>query len=111
MSLETIRSMSRDAGIEAAENAVSPKFFWDTDIDDLKAGDLEGLKAIPNLGDHVPDGYEFVKNHFVDSSGFGEEGEAALTIGQFIDQMTPDNGYAIVSAGQFQINISEFKRI
>ena len=110
MSLETIRSMSRDAGIEAAQSAVTPKFFWDSDIEDLK-NDLSGLKAIPNLGDHVPDGFELMEEHFVDSSGFGAEGEAALTISQFIDKLGTENGYAIIQSGQFQIYIGEFKRV
>jgi hypothetical protein len=110
MSLETIRAMSRDAGIEAAESAVTPKFFWDSDIESLKDGDIDGLKAIPNLGDYVPEGFELVENHFVDSSGFGAEDEPALTIGQFVDKLGTKNGYAITESGQFQLNIGEFAR-
>lgn len=110
MSLDTIRDMARDAGIEAAENAVTPKFFWDTDISDLKAGDLRGLKAIPNLGDHTPEGFEMVQEFFVDSSGFGQEDEPALTFTQLIDKLDPEMGYAITSVGQFQIYIGEFRK-
>ena len=110
MSLETMQALSREAGVEAAESAVTPKFFWDSDIEALKDGDLRGLKAIPNLGDHVPEGFELVENHFVDSSGFGAEDEPALTFGQFIDKLNTKNGYAIVRVGQFQIDIGEFER-
>lgn len=110
MSPETIRSMARDAGVAAAENAVQPKFFWDEEIETLKAGNLEGLKAIPNFGDHVPDGFVQVEDHFVDSSGMGADDEPALTIRQFVEQLNTHNGYAITSVGQFQIYITEFSR-
>jgi hypothetical protein len=110
MSLETMQALSREAGIEAAENAITPKFFRDSDIESLKAGNLSGLKAIPNLGDHTPEGFELVESHFVDSSGFGAEDEPALTFGQFIGKLNTKNGYAITEVGQFQIYIGEFKK-
>ena len=53
----------------------------------------------------------------VDSSGFGQEGEAALTFEQFVDLVGTastrgdDVGWAIVSAGQFQVYIGQFSRV
>ena len=73
MSPETIRSMARDAGVAAAENAVQPKTFWDEEIAAIQGGDLEGLRSIPNLGDHVPAGWTEVREYFVDSSGMGAD--------------------------------------
>jgi len=68
------------------------------------------LKNIPNFGDYRPKGFEETDILFVDSSGFGQPGESALTISQFIDKIKPGYGYAIVDVGQFQIHIAEFKK-
>ena len=65
---------------------------------------------IPNFGDYRPNGYELVDKHFVDSSGFGRIGEAALTIDQFQGLIKKNFGYAIIEEGQFQLYIGEFKK-
>ncbi len=79
---------------------------------------IEDLRSIPHLGDYVPDGWDLVDTHFVDSSGHGEEGEAALTFRQFVDivgtastNSDPGVGWAIVSAGQFQVYIGQFSKV
>ena len=83
---------------------------------------------IPFLGDYVPRGFERMHvgdtfgeqygagtaDHaylFVDSSGSGERGERAMTIGQFAEfvQRHPGYGYAIVEAGQFQIVLGVYQ--
>jgi hypothetical protein len=46
----------------------------------------------------------------VDSSGFGEAGEPALTLRQFLGKIKTGCGYAITEAGQFQVYIGEFEK-
>jgi hypothetical protein len=65
---------------------------------------------MPFLGDYVPEGWQMVDDYFVDSSGFGREGELALTLGQF-DQIVQEHvgsGWAIVEAGEFQVVIGRY---
>ena len=64
----------------------------------------------PNIGDAVPKGWELVETYFVDSSGFGQIGEPALTVGQFIEKLEVGFAYAIVETGQFQVHIGKFKK-
>lgn len=77
---------------------------------------IEDLRSIPHLGGYVPDGWLRVNTYFVDSSGHGEEGEAALTFQQFVDvvgRTSPEDastGWAIIEAGQFQVRIGQFVR-
>lgn len=65
---------------------------------------------IPNFGDYRPDDYELIEEYFVDSSGFGQVGEGALTVEQFQAEIKKDYGYAIIDIGQFQIFIGEFQK-
>lgn len=59
-------------------------------------------------------GLEYLENIFADSSGFGAEGEMALTIGQFkkrIAELVEKHGSIytyITSAGQFQVNVGVY---
>lgn len=62
----------------------------------------------PYLGDYQPKGWRKTAEYFVDSSGFGSEGEPALTIGGFIKKLKVGFGYAITSAGQFQVHVGEY---
>ena len=71
---------------------------------------------MPNLGDYVPENWELVETHFVDSSGFGAENELALTLGQFTTLVRTEIankdeifGWALMSAGQFQVYIGQFR--
>ncbi len=71
------------------------------------------LKFIPNVSDiedYKPKGYEFVEDLFVDNSGFGVPGEAALTRTEFIKKIKEGFGYAITGVGQFQVYVSVFKK-
>jgi hypothetical protein len=45
---------------------------------------------------------------FVDSSGWGNPGETALTVDQFIAMVPAGFGYAVVEAGQFQVCVRAF---
>jgi len=70
----------------------------------------EGVKQAPVVGHYIPAGWSPTRRFFVDSSGFGSEGEGALTFGQFLQEVTGDKAYAITEAGQFQVYIQEFIR-
>jgi len=116
MSLDTIRAMSAEAGVKAAKYSKQPKTFWDRDIKDAEAQVDNGIvpqavRAIPDLGDYVPEGWEMLDQLFVDATGFGQEGELAMTLKQFVHKLEPDVGYGIVQAGQFQVYIGVFKRV
>lgn len=73
-------------------------------------GDIE-VRACWRLGDYTPKGWKLVDTYFVDSSGFGTEGEGALTFGQFLGKVKNGFGYALGDCGQFQVYINEYKRI
>jgi hypothetical protein len=91
-----------------------------------KDGDFSVFRSIPHLGGLLPRGWRRVRleaGHgvysgdnkgfgafMVDSSGLGSPGEAALTIEEFANRLTPGVGYAIVEAGQFQVKIGAFER-
>ena len=61
-------------------------------------------------------GYEYIENLFVDSSGFGREDEPAMTIPYFekyLLSLLEKHGTlysAITSAGQFQVNIGIYTK-
>jgi hypothetical protein len=71
---------------------------------------FEDIRSMPNFGDYRPKGWKLVRELFVDSSGLGQEGESALTIGQLLAEIKMFHGYAITEEGQFQVRISEFMR-
>ena len=73
-------------------------------------GDV-GVKACKIIGDNIPLGYELTDTFFVDNSGWGADGELALTFEQFLKKVKAGYFYAIKEAGQFQVYISEFKKI
>jgi hypothetical protein len=73
-------------------------------------GDL-GVKGCKVIGDITPLGYEITGCFFVDNSGFGQEGEGALTFEQFLKEVKAGYFYGIREVGQFQVKINEFKRI
>jgi hypothetical protein len=76
----------------------------------INAGDnIESkIKTIPNLGKSKVKGWRLVQIYFVDSSGFGQSGEPALTFPEFLNKVKVGRAYGIVSAGQFQVNIGEY---
>lgn len=98
--LETIIAMNKKAGSYAKKNEVVPLVArYDKD---------EAVFNCPDLGNYIPKGWKEVAKYFVDNSGFGMEGESALTCGQFQDNIKGGRGYAIVETGQFQVYIGEF---
>lgn len=70
----------------------------------------EGVFKMPFLGCYKPEGWEVLNKYFVDSSGFGQEGEPALTVKRFLSKVVKGRGYSLESAGQFQVNVNEFER-
>jgi len=111
MSPETIRELSRQNAVESAKKKKVPYVYFD--IEDIKQTPF----PFPFLGDYVPKGWRLVDELFCDSSGFGREGEPALTIGQLMEKLKEDMeagnpfGYAITQAGQFQVYVGRYKKI
>lgn len=114
MSVEAIIDLENQAARKAKRQGAQPYVFAPG------TGPLvDGSFPAPNLGSYVPEGWEEVERHFVDKTGWGSPGEPALTIAEFIDVVNErvrdqdfpqDLGWAIVSEGQFQIFIGEFRR-
>ena len=113
MSLETIRALSRKAARDSARKGQLPYMVWPEDLETWKAtiaaGRLPSL-PFPFIGSRNPRGYKKVEEYFVDSSGFGQEGEPALTIAQLVNRIKVNHAYAITETGQFQVRISEYIR-
>jgi hypothetical protein len=112
MGLETIRQLSAEAATKAAQDDLVPFRYWNAD-----AVEEDGSFPFPFLGDYVPEGWELVGTHFVDSSGWGQLGEAALTANQFrlviksVLGEHPKTGWAITEAGQFQVYVGEYRKV
>lgn len=102
--LETIQAMNKDRCKEATKLKLAPL------VASTKLC-LEDIRKMPNFGDFRPKGWKLVRELFVDSSGFGEKGEMALTIEQFLEEIKRFHGYAIIEEGQFQVRIGEFMRV
>ena len=109
-----IRATSDSAARRAAHSLQQPYVYWDAD----EAGSREAGKAIPQLGDYQPKGWDEKDELFVDSSGFGVAGEIALSQDQFIDEVKrliehyakQDTrvGFGIGDVGQFQLYVRVF---
>lgn len=118
MSLATIQAMSEKAGQIAAFKQQVPYFFFDQDLDVARKcvdnGFIpDGLKKLPHLGSHVPQGYELVTTHFTDATGFDlkDAGGSALSVHEFVTKkLNTENGFAIVDVGQFQVYIGEYRK-
>lgn len=106
MSLEAIRELSRESGLRAAEEGLSPYVVFPDEV-----GDITTLRYIPALGDYSPEGWREVGVHFVDSTGLGLEGEPALTAQAFANRLVSGHGYGIGDVGQFQLYVREFVRM
>ena len=114
MSLEIIQSLSAETGLKARRQKRVPYVFSDASAVE-QLGSLRG-PSIPNLGDYCPKGWELVETLFVDSSGWGDPSEPAMTQAQF-RQWVADRfnegktyGYAVVESGQFQVYVGVFEK-
>lgn len=97
--LETIKQMN----IEQAKKAKGKMPL-------IYTGVPKDLRKIPNFGDYRPKGWKLVETHFVDNSGLGRPGEAALTFNEFVQRAKKGKGYGIIESGQFQVKIGEFEK-
>ncbi len=109
MSMECIRSMSDEAAVQAAEEGLTPLAWWPSDC--------EPPFKFPNIGSMEPEGFEEVEVLFVDSSGFGDTDEPALTAEQFSEKlmgmmlMSKAQLYAaITEIGQFQLYVTVYRK-
>lgn len=102
MSLNQIQTESRLAAARAALDDERPFI--------VEAEDLKAMPPFPFpfIGEYIPEGWRKVESYFVDSSGFGQPGEPALTVEQFLPRLKVGRGYAVTEAGQFQIYIGEY---
>lgn len=114
MSLEMIQRLSDEQAENAARLGKQPYVPY-TPGEIL---DWSRRCPIPNLGSYRPAGWEICPEAdwwFVDKSGWGADGEPALTVRQFAEQAHdwalthPSDGYAIVEEGQFQVWIAPFE--
>ena len=103
MSLEYIKAVNNKKTRQAKKLGLLPYIAKSN-------GDIEVRKS-PFLANYLPEGYKIVNTFFVDYSGFGQEGEGALTLKQFLLVVKKGYGYAIAEAGQFQVYINEYKKI
>jgi len=65
----------------------------------------------PNIPQYKPKGYKENQVYFVDKSGFGRDDELALTPSRFLSMVKKGMGYAITEEGQFQVYITEYKKV
>jgi hypothetical protein len=93
-----------DEHYRKAKKAKAQPYIAKTDGD-------EGVFKMPFLGVYLPKGWELSEKYFVDSSGWGSEGEPALTAKQFLAHVKKGYGYSIREAGQFQVYVNEFKKV
>ena len=108
MDLATIQAESASAARKAAREGKYPWILWPEDVAAFQAGRNSGFH-FPFIGDWRPRGWKLVETYFVDASGFGSEGEPALTIRQFAGKVKAGMGYAVIEAGQFQVYVGEFR--
>ena len=119
MDLQTMREREDEAAAGAKDQELEPAEAEEGILNLWKEGKVPTpIEGIPFLGDYVPPGWEEVPfddpaqpRLFVDTSGFGGDGEPALTQDQFFKRLEAGYGYAIVEAGQFQAYVARFKRV
>lgn len=102
-SLQQIISMNNNATQKAKKEKVN--LYIATCNRDIN------IKSCPVIGDYIPKKWKLINSYFVDSSGFGREGEGALTFNQLLEKVKKGNGYGIGETGQFQLYIHEFEKI
>ena len=105
MTLEQIQSLSQEAAIKAAEENKYPFIVWEEDLKTMPPF------PFPFLGDYVPDGWKLETEYFVDSSGFGQDGEPALSVSRFLVEIKVGKGYAVREAGEFQVYVGEYSKV
>ena len=112
LSYDYIQAEARKAARTSRGNGVQP-----ASIESFNAETpLVFVRDIPFLGDRTPRGYKKIEELFVDSSGWGTDGEPALSVPQFIATLVKYQNerkpyaFSISEAGQFQVYIRVFLR-
>jgi len=100
--LATIEKMQMEA-IKKARQDGKVLYFALKDKD-------EGVFKCPACPKKIK-GYTLFNSYFVDNSGFGSDDEPALTPARFLDKVKEGFYYSIISQGQFQVYIGEFKKL
>jgi len=101
-SLETMKSIQDEHTVKAKKQKLTP-YIAQCDED-------EGVFKMPFMGYYLPKGFEVTGNlYFVDNSGFGRDGEGALTASQFLSKVKKGFAYGIYEAGQSQVYIQEYR--
>lgn len=73
-------------------------------------GDI-GVKGCKVIGNSIPLGYELTGKYFVDNSGIDGENGIARSFSSFLKEVKAGYYYGISEVGQFQVYISEFKKV
>ncbi len=73
--------------------------------------DGENLTYIPFVGTKLFKKWRKIDDLFVDSSGFGQEGEPAMIVKEFYSQVKAGLAYGVTEAGQFQVFVGVFVQI
>jgi hypothetical protein len=74
-------------------------------------GDENVFKCGKIEGEKTPLGYKVTEVFFVDNSGCGTRGEMALVASDFLSKVKIGRYYAITGIGQFQVYVTEYKKI
>ena len=117
-----IQAISHNAALRAAKEKRVPFYVTHQDLAMYRAQDLTRLN-IPSIGNYLPptwrrvdlstwDNQRGIKeemNAFFVDKGFGQQGEAALTLERFLEVIRPGYGYAIIEEGQFQVYVAVYE--
>ena len=119
MSPATIAAMSRAAVRRSRAAGLLPRVVEEDDLRMTDEALLDHLRGIPFIGDRNPRGFHPLRDEdgqivelFCDSSGWGSEGEPALTTRGFLEKVRefgPGHAYAISEAGQFQVYVRVYR--
>lgn len=109
-SLEQIRKMNDDATRAAKRAKRQPVVLWPEGEERPTRATLK--RRIPMIGDHVPSGWRLTgREAFVDSSGWGQDDEPAMTLDRFLAEFIREGyGYGANNQGQFQVYVAEYAR-
>ena len=105
-----IRDDAEKQGRRSKKERKQPVSFSQEELDLVRAEGFDcSPRRIPWLGEYTPDGMVRVHTLFVDSSGFGQDGEIALSLNELFKRIHPaPYAYGIVERGEYQVYIDEF---
>lgn len=113
MSTEQIAELADEAAERAALEGLQPYVPWDAE--EVRRWGADRPIPIPNLGSLRPEGWKLEEHRMADKTGWGDESEPAMTVGQLqdwvIEHMGTSQGYAIIEEGQFQVVIGRFANL